>query len=246
MNAIFGTLNTEGLEKTEDRLGGFAVLESNAYLGTIKAAYAGQSAGGARNVTLILDLGGREYSETVYVTNKKGENWFLNKQDNTKKVPLPGFTTIEDLCLVTTNKTLSEQTAEDKMMNVYDPEAKKELPKSVPMLVELIGKQATFGILKQIENKNEKNGAGEYVAIADTRESNVIDKIFHHPSNMTVVEAREQAGEAVFMPAWVERNKGKDRDRRSIKDGQAGKAGRPGVPPTAGDAGAAKTASLFG
>ena len=69
---VFGNLSNDGLEQTQDRLGGFNVRETDVYEATIKVAYAGQSAGGARNVTLVVNLPDGEYSETIYVTNKKG------------------------------------------------------------------------------------------------------------------------------------------------------------------------------
>lgn len=243
MNALFGSLTNEGLEEATDRIGGFQPLNSDIYTGVIKLAYAGQSDGGARNVTIVADFGGREYRETIYVTNKKGENFFLNKQDKTKKVPLPGFTTIDDLCLVTTGKPLCEQAAEEKVVNIYDAEAKKELPKSVPMLVDLLGKTASFAILNQLENKSEKDGAGGYVPTAETRSSNVIDKVFHTETKMTVVEAKAGAEEAVFWNSWLDRNKDQVRDRREIKDGEAGQSGRPGAPAAGGKT---QRKSLFG
>ena len=109
MSNPFGNLSSEGLEESQDRLGGFSVLDSDIYTGTIKAFYAGQSSKGAKSVTLIFSHDGKEYSETVYVTNRNGENWFMNPQDKTKKVPLPGFTTIADICLVCTDAPLADQ-----------------------------------------------------------------------------------------------------------------------------------------
>jgi hypothetical protein len=240
---IFGNLTNEGLEEAQDRLGGFAPLETDAYDTTIKVAYAMQSAGGAHGVVLIGDIGGREYRETLWVTNRKGEN-FLNKDDKTKKVPLPGFTVVDDICLATTEKPLSEQPTEDKVVNVYDADAKKEVPKSVPVLTDLIGKTVTLGIVKQLVNKSEKQG-DEYVPIADTREENVIEKVFHTPTKMTMVEARNGKTEASFFQTWLDRNKGQVRDRRTIKDGEGGSAGRPGAP-QAGATGAGPKKSLFG
>jgi hypothetical protein len=248
MNAVFGNLTTDGLEETQDRLGGFRVLESGPYTGTIKAAYAGKAASSnAQSVTIILAHADGEYRETFWITNKNGENFFIDKNDAKKKVPLPGFTTVDDLCLVTTNKPLAQQPAEDKVMNIYDVEAKKELPKSVPMLVNLIGNEVTLGILKEVRNKQVKNSAGVYEDTADSREENVTDKIFHYPSNLTVVEARRGIQTPTFYGAWVEKNQGVTRDRTN-KDAasQNGRAGRPnGAPPKAGDS-APKTASLFG
>lgn len=238
MNALFGSLTTEGLEESSDRLGGFSPLSTAIYSGNIKLAYAGQSTGGARNVTLVIDCDGQEHRETIYITNKKGENFFLNKQDNSKKVPLPGFTTIDDLCLIVTGKPLAEQATEEKVVNVYDADAKREVPKSVPMLVDLLNQQASFAILKILENKSEKDSNGNYVATAETRDTNSIDKVFHTATMMTVVEARQGADEPKFYQSWDERNTGKVRDKRDIKDGAAsGNAGRPGANSAAPKAG---------
>jgi hypothetical protein len=250
MPNIFGNLTTEGLEQSQDRLGGFRVLDTDAYTGTLKAVYAGKSpTSKAQSISVILDTEQGEYRETFWVTNKNNENFFRNKQDTTKKVPLPGFVVINDLCLVTTNKELAEQTTEDKVMNVYDVDAKKEVPKSVPMLVELLGKKVTFGILRETRNRQVKNAStGEYEDTAESRDENTTDKVFHHPSNLTVVEARQGTTVATFFNAWLEKNKGNTRDRRSIKDGngggQSGRPGRPNTPPKAGEA-APKTPSLF-
>lgn len=251
MNNMFGNLTTDGVEESQDRLGGFRVLETDAYTGTIKAAYAGKSANSnSQSVTIILEHDGGEYRETFWVTNKNGENFYVDARDNNKKKPLAGFTHIDDICLVTTNKGLSQQATEDKVMNIYDPDQKKELPKSVPMLVELLGKKVTLGILKELRNKQAKDGNGVYQDTADSREENSTDKVFHFPSNLTVVEARKQIQTPTFYGAWVERNRGQTRDRRSIKDGaaggQAGRTGRPGGAPPTAQGGAAKTTSLFG
>ena len=243
---LFSNFNTEGLEASEDRLGGFSPLSTDVYEASIKAAYAGQSSGGAHSVTLIADAGGREYRETIYITNKKGENFFLNKNDKTKKVPLPGFTTINDICLVTVEQPLSEMETEEKVVNVWDNDAKKEVPKSVQMLTGLIGMKVGLGIVEQLVNKNEKVG-DKYEPTAETRVENLIDKVFHFPSNMTVVEATNGATDPAFHEAWVAKNKGVQRDKREIKDGAggAGASGRPAAgAPAAGSA--APKASLFG
>jgi hypothetical protein len=246
--SLFTNLKSEGLEEAQDRLGGFQPFDTDIYEASIKLAYAGQSSGGAMNVTLVADIGGREYRETIYVTNKKGENFFLNQNDKSKKVPLPGFTTIEDLCLVTTEKPLAEQTTEEKVVKIYDYELRADAPKSVEVLTELLGKQVYLAIVNQLENKNEKDNAGEYQPIADSRTVNLIDKVFHYPTKMTTVEARNGA-EATFFDKWAERNRGQVRDRRTIKDSGEGSSGRPGRsdsgPPKSGSS-AAPRQSLFG
>lgn len=239
MSKLFGNLGTDGLEEAEDRIGGFAPLDTDAYDVTIKAMYAGQSDSGAQNVTVIGDVNGREYKETIYITNRKGDNFWLN--DAKKKVPLPGFTTIDHICLATTGAPLCEQETEDKVVNIYDRDAGKEVPKTVPMLTGPLGKTVTLGILRILANKSKKEGSG-YVDIAETREFNEIDKVFDTESKMTVVEAQNGAEEASFYTAWTDKNRGNTRDKRTIKDGETGQAGRP----TPGGAGKTERKSLFG
>ena len=249
MNALFGNLTTDGMEEVEDRLGGgFQPFDTGSYISTIKQMYAGESQGGAKNMTIIADIDGKEHRETIYFTNKKGENFFLNKQDNSKKVPLPGFTTVDDICLVATGIPLAETVFEEKMVKIWDHESRKEVPKSVPVAVDCIGKQVGLALLNIIANKSEKQG-NEYVDIADTRSFNEIDKVFDPETRLTVVEARNEVTEADFMQKWEEKNSGNVRDKRSIKDGQGGSTGRPGAsnsssPPQGGAAKERK--SLFG
>ena len=246
--SIFGNLTNEGLEETTDRLGGFQIRATDIYPATIKAAYAGQSDGGARNVTIVVELPDGEYSETIYVTNKKGENWFLNQNDKSKKVPLPGFTTIDDICLVTTGKPLAEQDSEEKVVKIYDFDERKELPKAVPMLVDLIGQTLFLGIVQQTVDKNQKNeSTGEYEPTGETRDENVIEKVFHDPTKMTVVEARQGATEPVFFEKWLSKNKGIVRNKAKGADGKGTQSGRPGGgAPQSGAGGQKKTSSLFG
>lgn len=246
--SLFGKLTNDGLEESQDRLGGFAPFESAIYTGTIKALYGGASAGGAQSVTLVADFNGKEYKETFYVTNKKGQNYFLNKDDSSKKVPLPGFTVVDDICLIATGNPLAAQETEDKVIKIYDYEQKKEVPTSVPMIMGALGQKISLGILKILENKNTKVG-DDYVPTAETREINNVDKVFHPEMKITVVEARAGQEEAKFWAGWEERNKGNTRDKRTIKDGEAGAASaRPtraaGAAPAAG--GATPQKSLFG
>jgi hypothetical protein len=244
MTTLFGNLKSDGLEQSTDTLGGGGFTrESDIYSGKIKMAYAGAAKSGARFVQLIVDLpDGKEYKQTTYITNKKGENFYLNKSDNSKKVPLPGFTIIDDICLCTTGKPLAEQDAEEKVVKIYDFEAKAELPTSVPVLIELLGQDISLAILKVTENKQAADANGVYQPTAETREINDIDKVFNTATQMTVVEARNKAEAPVFWDNWLERNKGKTRDKTSKVIGTPG-APRSG-PPQAGAAPARP--SLFG
>ena len=104
MGKLFSNLKTDGVEKSEDRVGGYSSLATGIYNGVIKTAYAGQSDGGARNVTLVIDIKGTEYRETIYITNKAGDNFYADKQDPNKKVLMPGYSTVDDICMFTTEQ----------------------------------------------------------------------------------------------------------------------------------------------
>lgn len=241
---MFGNLTTDGLQESQDRLGGIQVFNTDIYIGTIKALYAGKSSGGATSVTLIADLNGKEYTETLYVTNKDGQNWFANKQDNTKKVPLPGFTVVDDICLIATGEPLAAQETEEKVIKIWDNEAKKEMPKSVPMIIAALGKPIALGIQKTLANKQTKVG-NDYVPNAETREENHIDKVYHPEMKLTVAEARAGQDVAQFWDAWLLKNKDQVRDKRTIKDGEVGAPSK-SAPTAAQSSDQPKRKSLFG
>lgn len=92
-NNIFGNLQTEGFEGEKDVLGGGGTVESGAYDGVVELAYVGKSqSSDAQNVTFNIKLDNGFYvRETIYVTNKKGENFYPDKNDAKKKHLLPGF-----------------------------------------------------------------------------------------------------------------------------------------------------------
>ena len=213
--SIFGTLTNNGLEEAKDVLGGSYLLESGIYEATIKSAYAGESSGGALSVSFIFDVNGKEHRETMYVTNKEKDNFYVK---NKKKYPLPGFTTVNDICLIATGEPLSAQESEPKVIKLYDYNLKAEANKEVPMLTALLGKKVALGIFKQVENKSKKNDqTGKYEPTEETRELNVIDKIFHPEAHLTVAEALAGKTEPVFWDKWIKQNEGKVRDRCTFR-----------------------------
>lgn len=252
---LFSNLTSEGHEENVDRLGGgFQVPDTDVYPGKLKVAYLGESDGGARSVTLIIALeSGVEHRETLYVTSgrDKGQKTYYEhktaKDEATgqpKKISLPSFVIIDELCLITTDKPLSEQEGEEKVVNIYDPEAKKELPKSVMTIAGLTGADVLVAIQKSKVDKTKKEG-DEYVPTGETREEATIEKFFHPKMRITVTEAKAGKTAGEFIDAWLEKNKGKVRDKTSkAAKGQAGAEGRPGGPPQSGATAPRK--SLFG
>lgn len=213
---LFENLDTNDVERTEDRVSnGSRLLDSDIYVATIKAAYTGESKSGALSVTLMCDIDGKDYSETIYITNRNKEPYSVNTSTR-KKSFIPGYNYMNAICLVAAGKELKEVEAEDKVLSLYNFETKKNENTSVPVLVDLTGKQVALGIAKELRNKAELVD-GKYVDIPESREQNRIKAVFDPESHKTVNEALD-GKEATFWDAWLERNKGRVVDLRTIKD----------------------------
>lgn len=225
-------LTTDGLKQQQDRVGGsgFSALESGLYNATIKAAYLHTAASGANAVVVIATLTGsnltepREYRETLYVTNKEGKNWYLNS--NNERVGLKGFNIANNLCLVASGKPLSAQPTEDKVLNLYDAKAGKEIPQSVPVLAALTGKDFIAGIIKEVHFKQVKNKTtGAYEDTDETREENTIENVFNSKTRCTANEIILGGTSGEFKPefieTWDKANTGKVFDRTKKKGKKA-------------------------
>ena len=249
MSNIFGDMSRDGLEQTRDVLGGAFTFETDVYDGIIKLAYAGKAQNSnAQSVTVHVDIDGKEYRETIWITNRDGVNSYPDKKDPSKRHPLPGFVTIDDICLLSTGLPLANQTTEEKTVMLYDFEERKELPKNVHVITSILGLPITLGIQKSTEDKTKLvpgSNPPVYEPTGETRDVNSIDKVFHTETKKTTVELRENRPQAVFYDAWKTKNQGKTRDNST--KGQ-GKAGAPGQRPaaSAGGSGQGKAAtSLF-
>lgn len=191
----------------------YGPLDSGVYDMVIDMAYADQSQGGAHNVNFVFkDATGREYKETIYVTNRKGENTYVNKTTGQKAL-LPGFNTVNAVCLLTVGEELSEIDTEEKMVKIWDYAQRKDVPQSRHVLMPLLGQKVTLGIIKQIEDKNVKNAQGNYVPSGETRETNQIDKVFRESDKLTVPEIRGGKTDASYYADWSEKNTGTVRNR---------------------------------
>lgn len=243
--SLFAGLKTEDVKGNEDVVGGYASYPSDIYEATVKVAYAGKAAkSDAQNITVILDLNGKEYNETIYFTNKQKEIFYKDKQSGEKK-ELPGFSTINELCLLTTDKELFEQATEDKIVEIYDFDAKKKLPKSVPVLVDMIGAKVNLALLESIEDKNVQQPDGTYAPGGETRKQNSIKKFLYHADNRTVNEIKAQLDTATFAKEWADKNKGKTPDNSKGVSGNAGAPGRPDAGNNTAAKGQSAAKSLF-
>lgn len=224
MGKMFSNLTTDNLEQSEDRLGGgFEALPSGVYDGKIKLAYVGHAnSSKATSINLHIDVDGKEVRETIWITNRDGENFYVDKQDAKKRHPLPGFTTVDDICLLTTGEGLADQDFEEKIVKQYDATERKEMNKPAKVAINLLGKAIKIGLLREIVDKQKKDDSGNYVNTGETRTENTIDKVFHPETGRTVNEYRHEVETAEFLKAWEEKNAGKDRNKATGLSGGAG------------------------
>lgn len=264
--SLFGNLKekTQKAEATQDSLGGgnFGAKETDVYTGDVKVAYVGKADSGADWIQLIIEnmknsdgLPAGEFRAQVYFTSGKEKGNKPTYEKNGKEYYLPGFTVVNDMMLMANGTELFDANFEEKIVKVYDFDAKAEVNKSVMVPVDLIGCNIMFAIEKAVENKQSKGDDGKYHDNGETREVNEIQKVFHPELLVTVVEAREaEKAEkeltpelAVFREAWLGKNKGKTRDKTK---GSAGSTGKGGVPPKPGATGSSSAPaggkSLFG
>lgn len=235
-------VDTTGVEKAEDVVGGgVAVLDTGVYDATVKLAYLSVAKSGAQGLAVVLDVGGREHRETVYVTSgtAKGGNSYYERDG--KKYPLPGFTMADDLALLTTGQGIGDQEGEEKVVKLYDFTARAEVPTKVMVITEMLGKQIKVAIYKNLETKYE--GQGDNRTPTDqTVERNSISKFYYNGDDASLVgktvnEIQDEK-EATHLEAWEEKHKDK------VKDNTVKAAGKTGAPGTAGTGQPKK--SLFG
>lgn len=224
MNPLANLSYSEDIKQEKDTLGGRQLLESDVYLATIKAAYFGESSGGAISLTVVAETSKGEYRETLYLTNKEKKNFYVNSRG--EKNYLPGFLHADAICLLAAQKPLGEMATEKKVFKVYNTTAKTDVPTEVDALPELEGKEIKLGILKEKSFKSVKQADGTYADSDETRESNVIDKVFKAKDDKTVQECRSQAPNAVFMGEWLNKWKGQTKDQTSKSKGTAAGASR--------------------
>lgn len=240
---MFGDLKADDHEEEGDVLGGDFLLDTGIYDATIKLAYSGKSrTSNARSLILHLDIDGREYRETIWISNREGKTGYPDRNDPKKTRSLPGFTTANDIALLTTGEGLLEQASEEKVVKLYDPEARKEIPQNVPVAINMIGEPITVGIYRQRVNKQVKNSQGVYVDSAEEREENIINKVFRTECKRTVAEIRMHKEEAAFYDRWLNQNDGKVFNRVRPVDGNTG---RPGGGSSSSGSKAQDVANLF-
>lgn len=265
MSNIFKTAKKASNDVEDDFLGGGGILETDIYPATIKYAYIGKAqSSDARNVTLCLKVGNSEVTERIWMTNRNGEVTYTDKKTKELK-NLPGFNQIDSLCMLVAGKSVTEMDVEDKTLNLYDFDSKKEIPQSVPCFTDLHGENIQVAIQRQTVDKQEKDGAGNYVNTGETRDINTFVKFFPEDKLVTISEvahfisqlggsfedvlndgdlnkaiAKMDENQGQYAEKWLEKNRGQTWNRAK----GAGKGGK-SFDTASGNGGAKKSTALF-
>ncbi len=228
MSLLSALASDTSIAQEKDSVGGNAALESGLYNCTVSMAHLNKAASGA--LGLVLTLKGpdnRDVRQTLWMTSgtaKGGKNYY--EKDGEKHF-LPGFNHANALALLSVGKEISEMDTETKVIKLYSPEAKAEVPTKVEVLTDLLGKDILVGLIKQKVDKTQKDANGIYVATGETREENEIDKLFRASDKLTTAEIRAEATEPSFVFTWETTWTGKTKDRSK---GVAANSGIAGVP----------------
>lgn len=253
MSILANLTSDDTIAGEKDSVGGF-ILDSNIYGGKVELAYIKTAPSGALALAFsIKTTDGKNVRGDFWMTSgtaKGCKNYYEDKKGD--KQYLPGYIMANALCLLTTGKEINQLEPEEKVIGLYNKEAKAEMPTKVPMLTEVVGQDIAFGLLKQLEDKTEKNpnwnpagpkdkNNSEYIPTGETRETNEVDKFFKADTLQTTAELRAGA-DASFHTTWKNKWEGKVKDKTD-KDAK-GKGGASGAPRKPGAAAAPKT-SLF-
>ena len=253
MNMLASLKAEDGVKVAEekDSLGGGArVFESGAYKAKVGMAYVDKSKGGALGLFLTLLIGDAEdeLRTTLWMTsgNEKGNKSYYTKDG--ENYPLPGFSMAKSLAGLTTGRDIADLEPEEKVIKLYNFDAKAEVPTKVQALTELIGQEIIVGLIKQTVDKTKQVGDTKvYEPTGETRDENEIDKFFCAKDgfeNMTTTEIKAK-GTAEFFPEWVKKHTGNTRNKaKGVAAG--GTAGAPAKPGAAAGGTAKPKSSLFG
>jgi len=195
-----------------ERVGGGGFFwESGVYDATIKLAYLNQNpTTKSVSINIILkNSNGKELSETLFIKSgtEKGSKTYYTTKDGTKR-PLPGYAVADSLCIAAGQGSLSKciDAAEQKTVNIYDYDARKELPVQRPVLITLLNKAIKVAVHQVKEDKTVKNEANQYVPTGDSRTKNEC-KFFGNSEGKTAEEITK-GKEATMFTAWAEKNTG--------------------------------------
>ena len=200
-------LDDDVVQEDKDSLGGFTLLDSGYYEAKIKLAYFDAAASEAISFNVIFDVDGHELRMTEYITSGKakgGKAYYMGGKNKDVKIPLPGYSKMNDLTRLAAGTIISKLDPEDKVINIYHDG--KEQPVSRKVATELHGLDIGLGVVRSLEDKTAK--ANDYKPTGETREVNTVDKFFQSDTRLTAAELTKGDKEAAFITDWLKKYEG--------------------------------------
>lgn len=223
-----------------DSLGGGYILESGIYPMTIELAYMDQSAKGALSLNCVFKHGNQTLKQSFWVQsgNDKGNAITYKDKRTGEEHLLPGLNMANAIIGLTLGKELSDLDTTEKMVNIYNFEAKAEIPTKVEVLMDLLGQDIIVGVQKRLVDKTVKADNGMYVPAPDGshRTENEVSKVFQAGTGLTVAELRAGESTGSFIQDWKDKWTDVTIDKRTKQAGGAAApvAGAPTPAPAAG------------
>jgi len=212
---MFENLKTDAsvTAETDVVMGGSFILDTNIYDMNVDMAYFDQAASGAMSLNIVtVNAAKQTHKETLWMTSgtaKGGRNFYMvkdqNRQETGEKRYLPGFLVANAICLLTVGKEVGDMIPEEKVINVWNSEAGKEMPTPKQVLTELIGMPISLGILKTIQDITTKVG-NDFIETGASRYNNEINKVFRTKDHLTVPEITAEITEPAFYNKWLNTN----------------------------------------
>lgn len=196
-----------------DRVGGYTPVDGDAYPFIIKRVYAvssqsSDSKGVVIEATLTMpDDSERNYSETLWVTDKEGKATKTNRRTG-KVEPNANWINVNDLASLATDGEKDFTQLEYEDFNYKATVDGKEKTITTQSFYELEGFEGVVAIRRYQRWKQEKNAKGDYEDTDEAVDVNAIDRFFDI-NYFTDRELAEELKEPVFIDKWLERNQGK-------------------------------------
>jgi hypothetical protein len=225
--SILAKLNTDGLESSNDFIGGWSPLVSDSYEATLLGIALFQIGSGACfaavRVKVHTPSGERAFAEDILVTNKNGENFSVR---DGKRVLLPGAALLENISLLAAGKPISKLT-EGPSTKVKDARNRDQDGHN------LSGGFENKKVRLLIQHVSEEGNDGKFY------DKNSISNVLHAERRSTVNELRAISKDPSFKPSfekdWLDSNRGKVYTKKANNKSNSSTLFKPSTAPVEND-----------
>ena len=180
------------------------ILGSAVYPAVIDVAYTTKSSKDTTGIVFHFKLeNGRDFKTTLWVMSATGEyKW----EKDGRSGYWPGFLLFDEISTIVTGKSCDLlNPPEDKIINIWNYQERKEKPTEAKVLTELQGGKINLAILAQ--KRDHWEDSSKWV------EQNELDKVFT-PEGLSVNEKQSGATEGTIQTRWEDRFQFDVADRR--------------------------------